>query len=59
VFADEDTTHHYPRLSHQSRRQGTLIPTNDLWLAALVIQYELHLFARDAPFDRLPQIPRL
>jgi tRNA(fMet)-specific endonuclease VapC len=59
VFADEDTTHHYARLFHQLRRQGTPIPTNDLWIAALVIQYELHLFARDAHFDHLPQIPRL
>ncbi len=30
VFADEDTTHHYARLFHQLRRQGTGIPTNDL-----------------------------
>jgi tRNA(fMet)-specific endonuclease VapC len=59
VFADEDTTHHYARLFHQLRRQGTPVPTNDLWIAALVIQYELHLFARDAHFDHLPQIPRL
>jgi tRNA(fMet)-specific endonuclease VapC len=58
VFADEDTTHHYARLFHQLRRQGTPIPTNDLWIAALVVQHELHLFARDAHFDHLPQIPR-
>lgn len=59
VFADEDTTHHYARLFHQLRRQGTPIPTNDLWIAALVVQHELHLFARDTHFDHLPQIPRL
>jgi tRNA(fMet)-specific endonuclease VapC len=59
VFADENTTHHYARLFHQLRRQGTPIPTNDLWIAALVVQHELHLFARDAHFDHLPQIPRL
>ena len=59
VLADEDTTHHYARLFHQLRRQGTPIPTNDLWIAALVVQHELHLFARDAHFDHLPQIPRL
>lgn len=59
MFADEDTTHHYARLFHQLRRQGTPIPTNDLWIAALVVQHELHLFARDAHFDHLPQIPRL
>ena len=59
VFADEDTTHHYARLFHQLRRQGTPIPTNDLWIAALVVQHQLHLFARDAHFDHLAQIPRL
>jgi tRNA(fMet)-specific endonuclease VapC len=59
VLADEDTTHHYARLLQQLRRQGTPIPTNDLWIAALVVQHDLHLFARDAHFDHLPQIPRL
>ena len=59
VFADEDTTHHYARLFQQLRRQGTPIPTNDLWIAALVVQHELHLVARDAHFDHLPQIPRI
>jgi tRNA(fMet)-specific endonuclease VapC len=59
VFADEDSTHHYARLFRQLRRQGTPIPTNDLWIAALVVQHQLHLFARDAHFDHLPQIPRL
>ena len=59
VLADEDTTHHYARLFHQLRRQGTPIPTNDLWIAALVVQHDLQLFARDAHFDHLPQIPRL
>ena len=59
VFADEDTTHHYARLFHQLRRQGTPIPTNDLWIAALVVQHDLHLFARDAHFDHLAQIPRV
>lgn len=58
MFADDDTTHHYARLFHQLRRQGTPIPTNDLWIAALVVQHQLHLFARDAHFDHLPQIPR-
>ena len=59
VFADESTTHHYARLFQQLRRQGTPIPTDDLWIAALVVQHQLHLFARDAHFDHVPQIPRL
>jgi tRNA(fMet)-specific endonuclease VapC len=59
LFADEDTTHHYARLFQQLRRQGTPIPTNDLWIAALVVQHDLVLFARDRHFDRLGQLARV
>ena len=59
LLADEETTHHYARLFHQLRRQGTPIPSNDVWIAALVVQHQLYLFARDDHFDHLPQIPRL
>jgi tRNA(fMet)-specific endonuclease VapC len=40
----------------QLRRQGTPIPSNDLWIAALVLQHDLALCARDRHFDHLPQI---
>jgi len=56
---NEETTLHYARLFVQLRHQGTPVPTNDLWIAALAIQHHLTLFARDAHFDHLPQIPRL
>lgn len=59
LHADDATTHHYARLFRQLRVQGTPIPTNDLWIGALVVQHGLHLFARDAHFDHLPQIPRV
>ena len=59
LVADEETTHHYARLFHQLRHQGTPIPTNDVWIGALVAQHQLYLFARDAHFEHLPQIPRL
>ena len=38
------------------RRQGTPVPTNDLWTAALVLQHDLVLCHRDGHFDHLPQI---
>jgi predicted nucleic acid-binding protein len=41
------------------RKQGTPIPTNDMWLAALVLQHNLALHARDKHFDHLPQIVRV
>ena len=59
LFADEQTTHHYGDIYAQLKRQGTPIPTNDIWIAALVVQHDLVLFARDAHFDSLPQLPRV
>jgi tRNA(fMet)-specific endonuclease VapC len=59
VFADEQTTHHYASVFRQLRKQGTPIPTNDIWLAALVLQHNFALHARDRHFDHLPQIVRV
>jgi tRNA(fMet)-specific endonuclease VapC len=59
LFADEQTTHHYGAVYRQLRKQRTPIPTNDMWIAALVLQHSLILFARDAHFDALPQLPRM
>lgn len=58
LFADDQTTHQYAAVFRQLRRQGTPIPTNDLWIAALVLQHDLRLCARDRHFDHLPQITR-
>ncbi len=59
LYADEQTTHHYANVYRQLRKQGTPIPTNDMWIAALVLQHSLVLFARDAHFDALAQITRI
>lgn len=56
LFADDQTTHHYAAVFSQLRKQGTPIPTNDMWLAALVLQHNLVLHARDKHFAHLPQI---
>jgi tRNA(fMet)-specific endonuclease VapC len=57
-YADEQTTHHYATLFAQLRRQGTPMPTNDLWIAALVLQHDWVLLTRDRHFDSLPQVAR-
>lgn len=59
LYADEQTTHHYAAIYRQLRQQGTPIPTNDMWIAALVLQHSLLLFARDAHFDAIPQLTRM
>ena len=53
------TATHYAALFRQLREAETPIPTNDLWIAALVIQHDITLFSRDAHFDAIPQLPRL
>src|SRR5208337_1916404 len=59
LYADDQTTQQYANVYRQLRRQGTPIPTNDMWIAALVLQHSLVLLARDAHFDALPQLTRL
>ena len=56
LYADDQTTHHYAAIFKQLRAQGTPIPTNDMWLASLVLQHNLVLHARDRHFSYLPQL---
>lgn len=58
-YADEQTTHHYAALFADLRRRGTPIPTNDLWIAALVVQHDLLLLSGDAHFSKIPRIVRI
>lgn len=59
LYAGEQTTHHYASVYRQLRKQGTPIPTNDMWIAALVLEHSLVLCARDAHFDALAQLTRV
>ncbi len=56
LFADEMTTRIYAGLYRQLRRQGTPIPINHLWIAALVVEHNLVLCSRDRHFRHLPQL---
>ena len=59
LYPDEQTTRAYANVFRQLRAQGTPIPTNDIWIAVLVLQHDLVLCARDAHFEHLPQIARV
>ena len=59
LFADDQTTFHYASVFRHLRQRATPIPTNDMWIAALVLEHNLVLHARDAHFESLPQIPRV
>lgn len=56
LWANDATVRCYAALFRQLRMQGTPIPTNDLWTAALVTQHALVLYSRDAHFRALPQL---
>jgi tRNA(fMet)-specific endonuclease VapC len=55
---DEETADGYAELKLQLKKQGTPIPINDVWIAALVLQHDATLLTRDADFERLPQVRR-
>lgn len=59
LACDEETAVRYAELKLQLKRQGTPIPLNDVWIAALVLQHQATLFTRDSDFERLPQVPRI
>lgn len=56
---DEQTTLFYASTYANLRKRGTPVPTNDLWIAAVVLQHGAILFDRDSDFDRIPELPRL
>ena len=59
LYADEQTTYHYASVYRQLRKQRTPIATNDMWIAALVLQHSLSLYDRDRHFDALPRLLRV
>jgi len=56
VYPTDTTTRFYASIYAQLRAQGTPVPTNDMWIAALVVEHDLVLCTRDAHFKYLPQI---
>jgi len=56
LLPDEQTAHHHAQLHLQLRNQGVRIPTNDLWIASLVVQQDLVLCTSDRHFRHLPQV---
>lgn len=51
---DPETAEHYGRLVEQLRAQGTPIPTNDIWIAAVAFQTGATLLTKDQHFRVVP-----
>lgn len=56
---DDETTVRCAELKLQLKKQGTPLPINDVWIAALVLQHRATLFTKDSNFDRTPQRSRV
>lgn len=50
---DVDTAMHYARISDNLRRAGKPIPENDIWIAAMAVEYAMPLATRDAHFSHI------
>jgi tRNA(fMet)-specific endonuclease VapC len=51
---NEASADHYASVYSMLHRQGTLIPTNDMWIAAQALQHDLTLDTRDQHFRHVP-----
>ena len=54
LVVDSETTNHYASVYSSLRRNGTPIPTNDIWIAALALQHDLTLDTGDSHFQHVP-----
>lgn len=50
---DVETAQHYGVIREALRAKGRPLPENDIWIAALALQYDLVLVSRDAHFDEI------
>lgn len=59
LAVSRDTARHYTAVRAHLKTAGTPIPENDVWIAAIVRQYEQYLVSNDAHFDYVPGITRI
>ena len=59
LLPDNATTEHYGELKDELATAGKLIPDNDIWIAALAVQYDLPLATRDAHFGSVTRLKTL
>jgi len=50
---DLQTSREYAKIKNALREKGRPIPENDIWIAAIAVQYNLTLVSRDDHFKRI------
>jgi tRNA(fMet)-specific endonuclease VapC len=56
ISCDVATAEQYGQIKQALRAKGRPIPENDIWIAALALQYGLILATRDAHFREVPNL---
>lgn len=56
---DQATLEFYADLRVHLKKNGTPIPANDCWIAALARQHRMPIISRDTHFDLVPNVRRL
>jgi len=59
LLPNEETADIYGRIGGELKKRGTKIPANDLWIAALALQYDLPIAARDKHYSYVSRIAGL
>jgi len=53
---DTETARYYGEIKNALREKGRPIPENDVWVAAIALQYDLTLISRDAHFGEIDHL---
>jgi tRNA(fMet)-specific endonuclease VapC len=56
LSVDGSTAAHYAMIRFGLKSRGMPIPENDIWIAALALQYRLPVLSRDKHFSFIPEI---
>lgn len=56
IECNADTAREYGDVKNKLRIKGRPLPENDVWIAALALQYDLILVTRDAHFQEVENL---
>ena len=56
VPIDNTTSDRYSRIAIDLKKQGTPIPTNDIWIAAQAFEHGAELITSDRHFENIPSL---
>lgn len=54
IHPDDNTAEIYAKVAAELEANGTPIPENDIWIAAVALELDMPLATRDAHFERIP-----